>query len=79
MSLSVQAILLSSDGQNLVSGGDNGVVEVWQACDFKQLYIYPGCDAGIRAMDLSHDQRYSTTGRVLLIDRVSITKRLHSR
>lgn len=33
------------------------MVEVWQACDFKQLYIYPGCDAGIRAMDLSHDQR----------------------
>lgn len=54
---SPQAILLSSDGQNLVTGGDNGVVEVWQACDFKQLYIYPGCDAGIRAMDLSHDQR----------------------
>lgn len=56
-SFSLQAILLSSDGQNLVTGGDNGVVEVWQACDFKQLYIYPGCDAGIRAMDLSHDQR----------------------
>ncbi|KAJ7409008.1 hypothetical protein WISP_116979 [Willisornis vidua] len=54
---STRAILLSSDGQNLVTGGDNGVVEVWQACDFKQLYIYPGCDAGIRAMDLSHDQR----------------------
>uniref|UniRef100_A0AAZ3S7I9 Neurobeachin n=1 Tax=Oncorhynchus tshawytscha TaxID=74940 RepID=A0AAZ3S7I9_ONCTS len=46
---STRAILLSSDGQNLVTGGDNGVVEVWQACDFKQLYIYPGCDAGIRA------------------------------
>lgn len=55
--VSLQAVLLSSDGQNLVTGGDNGVVEVWQACDFKQLYIYPGCDAGIRAMDLSHDQR----------------------
>ncbi|MEQ2209429.1 hypothetical protein XENOCAPTIV_030004, partial [Xenoophorus captivus] len=50
------------DGQNLVTGGDNGVVEVWQACDFKQLYIYPGCDAGIRAMDLSHDQRTLITG-----------------
>ncbi|KAJ8404707.1 hypothetical protein AAFF_G00335700 [Aldrovandia affinis] len=54
---STRAILLSSDGQNLVTGGDNGVVEVWQACDFKQLYIYPGCDAGIRAMDLSHDPK----------------------
>uniref|UniRef100_A0A3Q2NNT0 Neurobeachin n=1 Tax=Fundulus heteroclitus TaxID=8078 RepID=A0A3Q2NNT0_FUNHE len=59
---SSRAILLSSDGQNLVTGGDNGVVEVWQACDFKQLYIYPGCDAGIRAMDLSHDQRTLITG-----------------
>lgn len=52
-----KAIVVSSDGHNLVTGGDNGVVEVWQACDFKQLYVYPGCDAGIRAMDLSHDQR----------------------
>ncbi|CAL8363262.1 unnamed protein product [Lota lota] len=59
---SSRAILLSSDGQNLVTGGDNGVVQVWQACDFKQLYIYPGCDAGIRAMDLSHDQRTLITG-----------------
>ncbi|XP_052323451.1 neurobeachin-like isoform X1 [Oncorhynchus keta] len=59
---STRAIMLSSDGQNLVTGGDNGVVEVWQACDFKQLYIYPGCDAGIRAMDLSHDQRTLITG-----------------
>ncbi|KAG7243069.1 hypothetical protein INR49_016444 [Caranx melampygus] len=59
---STRAILLSSDGHNLVTGGDNGVVEVWQACDFKQLYIYPGCDAGVRAMDLSHDQRTLITG-----------------
>ncbi|XP_065816838.1 neurobeachin [Labrus bergylta] len=61
---STRAILLSSDGHNLVTGGDNGVVEVWQACDFKQLYVYPGCDAGIRAMDLSHDQRTLITGMV---------------
>lgn len=57
----LQAIVLSSDGYNLVTGGDNGVVEVWQACNFKQLYVYPGCDAGIRAMDLSHDQRSEQT------------------
>ncbi|KAG2456941.1 NBEA protein, partial [Polypterus senegalus] len=69
---STRAILLSSDGQNLVTGGDNGVVEVWQACDFKQLYIYPGCDAGIRAMDLSHDQR-------LILRLLSITLRIRVR
>lgn len=57
----LQAIVLSSDGHNLVTGGEKGVVEVWQACDFKQLYVYPGCDAGIRAMDLSHDQRSEQT------------------
>ncbi|KAM3874724.1 neurobeachin-like [Diretmus argenteus] len=59
---STRALLLSSDGQNLVTGGDSGVVEVWQACDFKPLYVYPGCDAGVRAMDLSHDQRTLITG-----------------
>lgn len=61
-----QAIVLSSDGHNLVTGGDNGVVEVWQACDFKQLYVYPGCDAGIRAMDLSHDQRSEQTLYIII-------------
>lgn len=61
--LCYQAIVLSNDGHNLVTGGDNGVVEVWQACDFKQLYVYPGCDAGIRALDLSHDQRSEQTLR----------------
>uniref|UniRef100_A0A8C5G7W0 Neurobeachin n=1 Tax=Gouania willdenowi TaxID=441366 RepID=A0A8C5G7W0_GOUWI len=59
---STRTILLSNNGHNLVTGGDNGVVEVWQACDFKQLYVYPGCDAGIRALDLSHDQRTLITG-----------------
>lgn len=65
--LYLQAIVLSSDGHNLVTGGDNGVVEVWQACDFKQLYVYPGCDAGIRAMDLSHDQRSEQTVYIIYI------------
>lgn len=71
----LKAILLSSDGQNLVTGGDNGVVEVWQACDFKQLYIYPGCDAGIRAMDLSHDQRWICHSYLCV--NTKITERIH--
>lgn len=75
--LYLQAIVLSSDGHNLVTGGDNGVVEVWQACDFKQLYVYPGCDAGIRAMDLSHDQRseqYVTCVYVWLVPLKQLTQ-----
>ena len=52
-----QAIQLSRDGQYLLTGGDNGVVMVWQVSDLKQLFAYPGCDAGIRAMALSYDQR----------------------
>lgn len=30
---------------------------VWQMWDLKQLFVYPGCDAGIRSMALSYDQR----------------------
>lgn len=30
---------------------------VWQMSDLKQLFAYPGCDAGIRSMALSYDQR----------------------
>ncbi|XP_060634836.2 lipopolysaccharide-responsive and beige-like anchor protein isoform X4 [Anolis sagrei] len=58
----IRAIQLSRDGQYLLTGGDNGVIMVWQVCDLKQLFAYPGCDAGIRSMALSHDQRCIMTG-----------------
>ncbi|XP_054846047.1 lipopolysaccharide-responsive and beige-like anchor protein isoform X2 [Eublepharis macularius] len=58
----IRAIQLSRDGQYLLTGGDNGVVMVWQVCDLKQLFAYPGCDAGIRSMALSFDQRCIMTG-----------------
>lgn len=51
-------MLLSRDGQYLLTGGDGGVVSVWQVHNLKQLFTYPGCDAGIRSMAMSHDQRY---------------------
>lgn len=56
-----QAMLLSRDGQYLLTGGDGGVVSVWQVHNLKQLFTYPGCDAGIRSMAMSHDQRYQNT------------------
>uniref|UniRef100_A0A5F8H0X4 Lipopolysaccharide-responsive and beige-like anchor protein n=1 Tax=Monodelphis domestica TaxID=13616 RepID=A0A5F8H0X4_MONDO len=58
----IRAIQLSRDGQYLLTGGDNGVVMVWQVCDLRQLFAYPGCDAGIRSMALSYDQRCVMTG-----------------
>nr|XP_010966797.1 lipopolysaccharide-responsive and beige-like anchor protein isoform X2 [Camelus bactrianus] len=58
----IRAIQLSRDGQYLLTGGDNGVVVVWQVSDLKQLFAYPGCDAGIRAMALSYDQRCIISG-----------------
>uniref|UniRef100_A0A8C6SE64 Neurobeachin n=1 Tax=Neogobius melanostomus TaxID=47308 RepID=A0A8C6SE64_9GOBI len=58
----IRAMVLSSDGHTLLTGGDRGQVQVWQAWDFTRLYSFPGCDAGIRAMDLSHDQRTLVTG-----------------
>ncbi|XP_006870937.1 PREDICTED: lipopolysaccharide-responsive and beige-like anchor protein isoform X1 [Chrysochloris asiatica] len=58
----IKAMQLSRDGQYLLTGGDNGVVMVWQVSDLKQLFAYPGCDAGIRAMALSFDQRCIIAG-----------------
>ncbi|XP_071977592.1 lipopolysaccharide-responsive and beige-like anchor protein isoform X2 [Engystomops pustulosus] len=57
-----RAILLSRDGQYLLTGGDSGVVMIWQVCDLKHLFAYPGCDAGIRSMAVSYDQRCIITG-----------------
>lgn len=51
-------MLLSRDGQYMLTGGDGGVVSVWQVHDLQRLFTYPGCDAGIRSMAMSHDQRY---------------------
>ncbi|XP_035993420.1 lipopolysaccharide-responsive and beige-like anchor protein isoform X3 [Fundulus heteroclitus] len=61
---SIKAMLLSRDGQYLLTGGDGGVVSVWRISDLKQLFTYPVCDAGIRSMAMSHDQRCIITGMV---------------
>uniref|UniRef100_A0A7N8WSF6 Neurobeachin n=1 Tax=Mastacembelus armatus TaxID=205130 RepID=A0A7N8WSF6_9TELE len=58
----IKAMLLSRDGQYLLTGGNGGVVCVWQVHNLKQLFSYPGCDAGIRSMAMSHDQRCIITG-----------------
>nr|XP_014344056.1 PREDICTED: lipopolysaccharide-responsive and beige-like anchor protein isoform X1 [Latimeria chalumnae] len=57
-----RAMLLSRDGQYLLAGGDSGELTLWRVCDLKLLFTYPACDAGIRSMAMSHDQRCIVTG-----------------
>uniref|UniRef100_A0A673WYZ7 LPS responsive beige-like anchor protein n=1 Tax=Salmo trutta TaxID=8032 RepID=A0A673WYZ7_SALTR len=62
MEENIRAMLLSRDGQYLLTGGDEGVLSVWQVHNLKQMFTYPGCDAGIRSMAMSNDQRCIITG-----------------
>ena len=52
-----QCVLLSRDGEYLLTGGDRGVVEVWRTFNLALLYAYPACDSGIRSLALTHDQK----------------------
>ena len=58
----VNCMVMSRDGQYLMIGGDNGIVEVWRTHDLNVLYTYPTCDSSVRALALSHDQRYLMAG-----------------
>ncbi|KAF4071383.1 hypothetical protein AMELA_G00272490 [Ameiurus melas] len=58
----IRAMLLSRDGQYLLCGGERGVLTMWQLHDLKQLFSYPGCDAAIRSMAMTTDQRCIITG-----------------
>ena len=53
-----QSILLSRDGEYLLTGGDRGIVEVWRTFNLALLYAFPACDSSIRSLALSHDQKY---------------------
>lgn len=53
----VQCLLLSRDGEYLMTGGDKGIVEVWRTFSLALLYAFPACDAPVRSLALSHDQK----------------------
>lgn len=57
LSLHLQCMIMSRDGQYLMMAGDNGIVEVWRTHDLNVLYTYPTCDSSVRSLALSHDQR----------------------
>ena len=52
-----QCVLLSRDGEYLITGGERGVVEVWRTFSLALLYAYPACDSAIRSLALTHDQK----------------------
>ena len=48
---------MSQDGQYLVIGGEKGTVYIYRAHDLSLAYTYPACDAQVRSIALSHDQK----------------------
>ncbi|XP_058978116.1 neurobeachin isoform X6 [Musca domestica] len=58
----LQCMLLSRDGEYLMTAGDRGIVEVWRTFSLAPLYAFPACNAGIRSLALTHDQKYLLAG-----------------
>ncbi|XP_058789390.1 neurobeachin isoform X7 [Phymastichus coffea] len=58
----LQCLLLSRDGEYLMTGGDKGIVEVWRTFNLALLYAFPACESSIRSLALSHDQRFLLAG-----------------
>ena len=69
----LQCVLVSRDGEYMMTGGDKGIVEVrllccyctrtllllqvWRTFNLSLLYAFPTCDSSIRSLALSHDQK----------------------
>lgn len=53
----LQCMLLSRDGEYLMTAGDRGIVEVWRTFNLAPLYAFPACSSGIRSLALTHDQK----------------------
>ncbi|XP_055616824.1 neurobeachin isoform X17 [Toxorhynchites rutilus septentrionalis] len=58
----LQCMLLSRDGEYLMTAGNKGVVEVWRTFNLAPLYAFPTCNSGIRSLALTHDQKYLLAG-----------------
>ncbi|KAK0074256.1 hypothetical protein PV325_008591 [Microctonus aethiopoides] len=58
----LQCLLLSRDGEYLMTGGDKGIVEVWRTFNLALLYAFPTCESSVRSLALSHDQKFLLAG-----------------
>lgn len=59
---SILAVTMSQDGQFLVVGGERGTVYIYRAFDLALVYTFPACDASIRSLAITHDQKYIIVG-----------------
>lgn len=48
---------MSQDGQYLIVGGEKGTVQIYRTHDLTLAYQYPTCDASIRSLAVTHDQK----------------------
>jgi WD40 repeat protein len=59
---SINCVLVSRDGEYVVTAGEKGIVEVWRTFHLSLLYAFPGCESSIRSLALSHDQKFLMAG-----------------
>ncbi|CAF1324596.1 unnamed protein product, partial [Rotaria sp. Silwood1] len=50
------------DRSKLFIGGDRGFVQIIRTHDLQPVYAYPQCDASIRSLAITHDQKYIMAG-----------------
>ena len=48
---------MNKDSQYTVIGGDRGFVLILRTHELQPVYVYPQCDASIRSLAISHDQK----------------------
>ncbi len=53
----MQCVVLTRDGEYLVTAGERGIVEVWRLFTLALLYAYPAFDSPVRSLALSHDNK----------------------
>ncbi|UJR15136.1 hypothetical protein I4U23_002101 [Adineta vaga] len=58
----IQNLVLNADSQYTVIGGDRGFVQIIRTHDLQPVYAYPQCDASIRSLAITHDQKYIIAG-----------------
>ncbi|CAF2085780.1 unnamed protein product [Rotaria magnacalcarata] len=54
----VQNMVLNADSQYTVIDDDRGFVQIIRAHDLQPVYAYPQCDASIRSLSITRDQKH---------------------